>query len=54
MWSDLENKQFEICLSWRVSPESLHTVSSLSSTSVIIQLYLGLDLPGGCHVIPHR
>ena len=29
--------QERVCLSWRVSPKSLHTVSSLSSTSVIVQ-----------------
>ena len=26
-----------VCLSWRVSPESPHTVSSLSSTSVMVR-----------------
>ena len=46
--------QERACLSWRVSPESLHNVSSLSSTSVMVQGSEEVDLPGGGHVIPQR
>ena len=40
-------------LSWRVSPESPHTASSLSSMSVIIQFCFTITIhtDGGCHVI---
>ena len=46
-------KQERVLLSWRVSPESHHTVSSLSSTSVIIRSSFTVEMftPGGCHVI---
>ena len=43
-----------VCLSWRVSPESPNTVSSLSSISVIIQFCFKISVhqsDGGCHVI---
>ena len=40
-----------VCLSWRVSPESPHTVNSLSSMSAIIQGYSEINSLGGCHVI---
>ena len=44
--------QERVSLSWRVLPESHHIVSSLSSTSVIIQWSPeALFTPGGCHVI---
>ena len=46
-----------VCLNWRVSPESLHNVSSLSSTSVIIRFcdHTGLaHTDGGCHAILRR
>ena len=48
---------YTVCLSWRVSPESLHNVSSLSSTSVIIRFcdHTGLaHTDGGCHAILRR
>ena len=42
-----------VCLSWRVSPESPHTVNSLSSMSVIIRccFIITTFTDGGCHVI---
>ena len=43
-----------VCLSWRISPESPHTVNSLSSMSVKIQFCLGVQMDGGCHVIQLR
>ena len=49
-----------ICLSWRVSLKSLHTVNNLSSMSVIIQCYCGptttktVHSDGGCHVMMIR
>ena len=42
--------QERVSLSWQVSPESHHNVSSLSSTSVMIQGWWGEDMLGGCHV----
>ena len=44
-----------VCLCWRVSPESLHTVNSLLSMSVITRFCFGVIMAvhtdGGCHVI---
>ena len=43
--------QERVFLSWRVSPESPHTVNSLSSTSVRVQEFSEAEQLGGCHVI---
>ena len=47
--------QERVCLSWRVSPDSLHTENSLLSVSVITRFYLlvvmAVHKDGGCHVI---
>ena len=44
-----------VCLSWLVSPESPHTVNSLSSMSAIIRLCgYTRHTPGGCLVILKR
>ena len=41
-----------ICLSWRVLPEFLRTVNSLSSMSVMAPVFgLTIHMDGGCHVI---
>ena len=64
LWMDMKTEavtyvtfitQEQVCLSWRVWPESLRTVNSLSSTSVITPV-CGLTVPtdGGCHVILRR
>ena len=46
--------QERVCLSWRVLPESLYTVNSLSSMSVIIRYYFTEDTDGGCRVVMIR
>ena len=49
--------QERVCLSWRVSPQSPHTASSLSNMSVIIRLFgitRLIQRDGGCHVIQLR
>ena len=48
--------QERVCLSWRVSPESPHTVNSLSNMSVIIRFCskMVIHMDGGCHVIQLR
>ena len=61
MWEDMKleavtNVTFitkeRVCLSWPVSPVSLHTVNSSSSTSATTQVSgLTVHTDGGCHVI---
>ena len=48
--------QERVSLSWRVSPESLHTVNSLSNMSVIIRYCstTTIHTDGGCHVTLKR
>ena len=47
--------QERVCLSWRVLPEYLHIVNSLSSMSVITRfcfsVIMAVHTDGGCHVI---
>ena len=45
--------QERVCLSWQVSPESLHTVNSLSNMSVMDRYCFStaIYMDGGCHVI---
>ena len=44
-----------VCLSWRISPKSSHTVNSVSSMSDITRVRSKVDcLDGGCHVTNQR
>ena len=62
MWKDLKTRvathvsfitKERVCLSWPISPESPHTVSSLYSMTVLDRGCSRVEyLPGGCHVIP--
>ena len=45
--------QEQVCLSWRVSPESLHIANSLLSMNVLVHCcsIITIHGDGGCHVI---